>query len=319
MKTAYGYIRYSTDKQGDMSVEAQTKVITDLYQSHVKADFKDLVLLVDQDCSARQKEFETRPKGKELCLRVGRGDCIIFSKLDRGFRNIKDMLVMFDRWDKRGIRVFCPDFGLGCHYDSSSLVGKIMIVCLGLCAEIEGHRSSQRMADWEASQRAQGRATGGNPPKGFKFVRWGPPTGSKKQPAAYLQPEDSEQELMRFIWQHKKQGVGHLRIYKHLVREGITTFRGRKLTRLTVVSLYKAISVIVAHEQATAARRGRKLAAHEFVTPDGVICKRFDRLPKENADGTPSEGEADPLQRPDGAGDSGRAEDADKTGDEGPA
>lgn len=288
-KTAHGYLRVSTGKQGALGLDAQKEIVQSLWEKHLKDEYPELRFYADEDVSARSIEFKNRPKAKELQLRIQRGDCIIFPKLDRGFRSLRDTLNMFHSWDMIGVRIFCPDFGIGQMFDSASMMGKMLVVMLGLCAEIEGERSKQRMADWAVSQKKMGRASGGFAPYGFKFVRHGAPTGAKRRPPAILQPNDAEREVMMFCHTSHMKGIGFFRIAKHLNAHGYTNRNGKPWEYGMLRVRYKEWVKCLAYEKKFEMARKRRLAPWEFVTPDGVICQRLDVKRPEN------QGEPDQL------------------------
>jgi putative DNA-invertase from lambdoid prophage Rac len=286
-KTAFLYLRTSTDRQGELGISAQKLVGEELYKAHVQKEYPELVILADEDCSARQNEFQTRPKAKELMLRITPEDCVIFPKLDRGFRNLRDLLNVMHLFDRLGIRTFSPDFGIGQVYDSKSLIGKMSLVIFGLAAEIEGHRCSQRSHDFNASQRKMGRATN-VAPYGFKIVRRGEPTGAKRQPPAWLQPDDYEQEIMRFCDTYHKKGFGFNKIARHLNENGKLRRNGTPWVPCNLYAYHRKWLKVVDFEIKLAKIRGHRLKEWEFITPAGTLCTRFDKehLKKEAEDAT---------------------------------
>lgn len=276
-KTAYLYTRVSTDAQGELGLDAQRKVGQDLYRDHVQKEYPTLVTLVEEGVSARTHDFERRPKGKELHKLAGKGDCIIFPKIDRGFRNLRDLLNCLHFWDRIGVRIFSTDFGLGGIYDSKSIQAKIGLIFLGLAAEIEGHRASQRMTDFAANQRKMGRAASGYAAYGFKYVRRGAPIGTKNQPPAWVQPADNEQTIGRWVQKTRSQGIGSRTIQKHMNANGITNRKGAQFGKEEICLIGRLFTKIIAWEEMLQKERGFPLREHEFVSDHGVLCVRFDR------------------------------------------
>lgn len=287
MKKAYGYVRFSTAKQSSMSTDAQKLVIQNVWEKHLKDDYPTLTFCIDEDVSARKHRFEDRPEAAKLNLLAGKGDCIILSKIDRGFRDLSDALNMFNFWDRCGIRIVCPDLAfskLGLpFYDSTNLMCRIGVIFWGLAAEIEGDRASQRDADWRASQIAQGRACTAKPPYGFKYIRRGAPQGVKMRPPAWLQPAEDEQAIGRFIVSQRLLGHGPVAIAKHLNNAGLRNREKRKWLQPGVTLAGQLFTKIVAFEKNAVPR----LAEWEFMTDAGVRCIRFDKehlIPKELRD-----------------------------------
>jgi putative DNA-invertase from lambdoid prophage Rac len=283
MPTAYGYIRFSTNKQGVISIESQKMIIQDLYDRHVdKVQFPVLEIFVDEHVSAREFEFLERPEGKRLAARARKGDIVLFAKLDRAFRDLRDSLNVMHFWDKSGIRVICPDFGfsalgLGPIYDSGTFIGKFGLVMIGLCAEIEGTRSSQRIKDFQAMAAREGRASSGSVPYGFCYVRRGKPTGPKDRPPAWIQPDDHEQSVMWFVYKSRKLGHTFYKIVEHLKAQKIRNRKGKDLGITHVQRFYRNAKILHALRKKLKEERGFDLREWEFLTLDGVICTRFDK------------------------------------------
>lgn len=274
MPTAHGYLRVSTGKQGALGLDSQRLIVTDLYEKHLKDKYETLRIYEELHVSAHSIDFQDRPKGKEIGIHIQKGDCIIFPKLDRGFRSLRDTLTMFEYWKKLGVRIYSPDFGGGGGiFDSESMIGKLLVVMLGVCAEIEGDRVRQRMKDWEASQRKSGRAVAGVPDFGYKYVRYGEPTGVKNIPPAIIQPEANEQELMEFYDAMTLRGHSCMDIARHLKRYGVVARGGRAYESGRLSQYYKEWLRIKGMGKAAAKARGKPIQPDEFVTPDGVIAK----------------------------------------------
>ena len=284
MGKAYGYCRCSTDKQGELGIDSQKKCITDLWEKHLKKDYPELEFFIDMDVSARQNDFTKRPQAKSLALRLTKDDALIFSKLDRGFRSLRDMLNQLHFWDKTGVRVFCPDFGIGQIYDSKSMMGRMALICFGMVAEMEGMYCSQRTHDFNRSQEASGRPIG-TPWYGFKNVRRGAAKTAKNKSPAYLQPEPKEQEVARFIVASMEKGISMVRIAKHLTTHGFTTRTGKRIRRENVHFIYQRWKKIVEFERLLPKTRGYKLREWEFMSPTGRVLINFELehlIPKED-------------------------------------
>lgn len=280
-KTAFCYCRVSSDKQGDGGIDSQKQVCQDLWEKYFKAEYPKIEFFCDLDVSARQKEFATRPKAKELSLRVTNEDIIIFSKIDRAFRSVRDLYNQMDFWSRAGIRVACGDFGLSAHgggpyYDSKSIMSKVLLLAWAMCAEMEGHVKSQRAHDFNSMAKRQGRAIG-LAPYGYKLVRRGEPMGAKHQPPAWIQPNDEEQAILKFILQRKREGFGYLKISRHLAANGVKKRNGKPADRIWVLVVYQDYLKVVAARKKLQLVRGHKLREWEFITDNGVLAIRFDR------------------------------------------
>lgn len=280
MATAYIYLRVSTEKQGMLGLESQRSVCLDLWEKRLKEQYPTVLTYEEQGVSAVSVDFQKRPKAKEIGLRIQRGDCIIFAKMDRAFRSIRDALNVIDYWKKIGVNVYCPDFGTSA--DLNGIHGKILLIGLTLAAEIEGDRARQRTLEWSESQRRAGRSVG-SASYGFKNVRHGTPIGYSKKPPAILQPVDDEQSIARWCVQQQLQGHGATRIARHLNRNGYVYRKGKPFTHDHVNKILRLFRKIIAAEKRLVSARKFGIKPWEFVTPDGVLSKRID-VPEENKD-----------------------------------
>ncbi|MCP4166039.1 MAG: recombinase family protein [Chloroflexi bacterium] len=162
---AYGYVRVSTDKQ-ENSIEVQTRQI-ERYWSGRREELDPIPLdaiVVDEGTSGAMPLFH-RPHGRQLAG-LQRGDHIIITKIDRGFRNTKDALTCLEVWDKAGIILHLLEFQL----DASTAVGKFIFTVICGVAEFENNRKAERIREVNAMRNRQGlpNATGGSYAMGWK-------------------------------------------------------------------------------------------------------------------------------------------------------
>lgn len=110
------------------------------------------------------KSFSARPSGSKLARAVSSGDHIVFAKLDRGFRNLHDLMNHVNAWKQRGIVVHFLDI----NFDTSSLVGEMMLTMLGAFAEFERRRCGERLR----AAHARRRELRGGPAPQYKAYWW---------------------------------------------------------------------------------------------------------------------------------------------------
>lgn len=274
----YAYTRVSTNRQGEIGLDAQQLVNQTYWERYLKPDYPEILHYADADVSARQYDFAKRPKAKELMMRVTKGDAILFPKLDRAFRSMRDTVNTVELWQKMGIPVFCPDFGSGVAIDGKSMIGKMLLYTFSMAAEFEGDRVSQRMKDFGSSQKKMGRVVCGKIPYGYKKVRVGKPQGAKHQPPAYYQPAPEELAIAKSIRQFRMGGQTYEAISDHLNAHGFKWRDGTPWTRKQVVRAYDSYRDILAMIERAEAARKLKLQPWEYVTPYGVIAEVFDKL-----------------------------------------
>lgn len=135
---------------------------------------------------------------------IGSGDVLIFPKLDRGFRNIRDALNTLHLFKERGVVVCCLDLG---GEVSGSGVGSILFAVMSAFADFERSRIASRISEVKQMRKAQGFYVGGRRGFGFDVV-----DGKKV-------PNETEQELLRQMKSMKEAGSSLRSIYEWLNKE----------------------------------------------------------------------------------------------------
>lgn len=123
----YGYARVSTEKQvmEGNSIEDQEIRL----QAHVKS-LPELSncqwggIFVDPGTSG-MVAFIERKAGKELNERLRRGDFVLMTSIDRGFRNFRDCIETADRWLEQGIHIHILDMGIATNTPHGQFVYRI--------------------------------------------------------------------------------------------------------------------------------------------------------------------------------------------------
>lgn len=206
----YGYTRVSHQDSAStgLSIKAQKQSIKHWYKM---LRFKNRRLrwgsmITDKVESAYTKVLVARPGGKELNKRLKAGDHVIFSKLDRGFRNTVDCLRSLAQWHERGVTVHFIDLQL----DTSTAMGKMMLTILAALAEWESARKSERTREALAIKRMNGERIGCDPPYGLKVK---PMTNGPDK----VVKDKRRLALCRWSWLlRKKTGWGGEKIANHI-------------------------------------------------------------------------------------------------------
>jgi DNA invertase Pin-like site-specific DNA recombinase len=165
--TYYGYIRVSTLQQandGD-SLETQLKQITS-YASLKGYDIPLENFIMERGVSG-SVEFEKRPEGLKLFEKLETGDVLIFSKLDRAFRNTRNALNTLHDLKLRGISVHFIDLGGDVTNDG---IGSVIFTILSAFATFERERIATRIREVKQVQKADGKFLGGFTRFGYKVV-----------------------------------------------------------------------------------------------------------------------------------------------------
>jgi DNA invertase Pin-like site-specific DNA recombinase len=167
MKRCAIYIRVSTEEQriNGLSVETQRSVLTEYAQGN---DFDIIDYYVDAGLTAR-KRLSHRKELQRLLIDVENGliDIIIFTKLDRWFRNISDYYKVQEVLDKYKVnwKTIYED------YDTSTANGRLHINIMLSIAQDEADRTSERIKVVFENKRSRGETPAWKAPLGYKIEK----------------------------------------------------------------------------------------------------------------------------------------------------
>ena len=193
----YGYVRVSTLQQaneGD-SLETQLKQIGS-YASLKDYDIPPENFITERGVSGNL-EFEKRPEGGKLFEALNSGDVLIFSKLDRAFRNTRNALNTLHELKLRGISVHFIDLGGDVTNDG---IGSVIFTILSAFATFERERIATRIREVKQVQKAEGKFLGG-------FTRFGYKVINEK-----LEKNPDEQKIIKEMKGMKRRGMSLRRI-----------------------------------------------------------------------------------------------------------
>lgn len=201
--TVYGYVRVSTLQQandGD-SLETQLKQI----QSY--AVLKGYEIFPENYVTERgisgSIELEKRPEGAKLFEALQDGDVLIFSKLDRAFRNTRNALNTLHSLKERCVSVHFIDLGGDVTNDG---IGSVIFTILSAFATFERERIATRIREVKQLQKADGKFLGGLPKFGYQVED------------AKLIKDDAQQLVIRQMRDMRRRGMSLRRISKWLSR-----------------------------------------------------------------------------------------------------
>ena len=161
------YIRVSTEEQriNGLSIETQRDALTD-YANKNNLEIVDYY--IDAGLTAR-KRLSHRKELQRLLRDVEAGaiDLIIFTKLDRWFRNIADYYKVQEvlNANKVNWKTIFED------YDTATANGRLHINIMLSIAQDEADRTSERIKAVFENKRDHGEATAGKAPIGYKIVK----------------------------------------------------------------------------------------------------------------------------------------------------
>jgi DNA invertase Pin-like site-specific DNA recombinase len=142
MPKVWGYVRVSTVEQADkgVSLDAQRAQIADEFERNWKSQGWEFGGIQGDPAGSAKKPFLERPGAAKVVYAAERGDVIMFTRLDRAFRNTRDALATIDMLVTMAIRPVFLDLKL----DLGTPIGKFVFTNLAAFAELERSMISQR-------------------------------------------------------------------------------------------------------------------------------------------------------------------------------
>ena len=165
MKRVFLYIRVSTEEQAihGLSIEAQTAALEEWACSN---RHKVVGTYVDAGISAR-KPASKRPELQRLLddVRAGAGELIVFTKLDRWFRNIAEYYKVQEVLEKNHVdwKTIHED------YDTTTASGRLKINIMLSVAQDEADRTSERIKAINEMKRQKREPLTGDCMPGYKI------------------------------------------------------------------------------------------------------------------------------------------------------
>lgn len=165
MQRVFLYIRVSTEEQAihGLSIEAQTAALEEWAKTN---GHKIAGTYTDAGISAR-KPASKRPELQRLLndVRAGKGDLVVFTKLDRWFRNIAEYYKVQEVLEKHHVdwKTIHED------YDTSTASGRLKINIMLSVAQDEADRTSERIKAVFEMKRQKLEPLTGNCPTGYKL------------------------------------------------------------------------------------------------------------------------------------------------------
>jgi len=121
MNTVWGYCRVSTSGQ---NLDTQRQLLRQ-YEENIK--------LIEDKSTGRNTNREGLYK---LMNRLQTGDTVVITRIDRIARNVKDLLLIAEELETKGVIFVILDLK-GDRVNTSTPMGKFMITVLGAVAELE--------------------------------------------------------------------------------------------------------------------------------------------------------------------------------------
>ena len=199
----YGYVRVSTLQQANEGESLETQLRQIKSYSDLKGYSLSQENLITERGVSGSLEFEKRPEGAKLFDSLQSGDILIFSKLDRAFRNTRNALNTLHELKERGVSVHFIDLGGDVTNDG---MGSVIFTILSAFATFERERIATRIREVKQVQKSEGKFLGG-------FTRFGYSVDDEK-----LVPNPEQQAIIKEMRVMRRRGMSLRRIAKWLDR-----------------------------------------------------------------------------------------------------
>jgi len=193
----FGYIRVSTLQQASEGESLETQLRQIQSYSVLKGFDIPLENFITEKGVSGSLEFEKRPEGSRLFNQLASGDVLIFSKLDRAFRNTRNALNTLHELKQRGISVHFIDLGGDVTNDG---IGSVIFTILSAFATFERERIATRIREVKQVQKAEGKFLGG-------FTRFGYRVSEER-----LEKDIDQQKIINEMKDMRRRGMSLRRI-----------------------------------------------------------------------------------------------------------
>jgi DNA invertase Pin-like site-specific DNA recombinase len=136
-------------------------------------------------------EFQQRPESVRLLSVLQPGDIVIFTKLDRAFRNVRNAFNTLHELKEKNISVHFLDLG---GEVTGNGIGAIVFAVMSSFASFERERIATRIREVKQMQKSQGKFVGGRRAFGYEII-----DGLKV-------PKNDEQQIINAITIMKTSG-----------------------------------------------------------------------------------------------------------------
>ena len=174
------YCRVSTEEQArnGLSLEDQKNTLTE----YAKTNGMSVVGIYEDAGISARKPYRKRPAILHLLedVRAKKVDLILFTKLDRWFRNVGNYYAVQEVLDANGVnwQAILED------YETVTASGRLKVNIMLSVAQDEADRTSERIKFTFEQKRARGESTNGRCPLGYKIVNGRPEIDADTSEAA---------------------------------------------------------------------------------------------------------------------------------------
>lgn len=218
-KRAFAYLRTSTSLQ-ELSPIAQRDQIA----AYCVARGYDLVAVFDESGVSGTVPFAKRERGADLLAKIAEVDAVVFSKLDRAFRDTVDCIMTVDFLRSVGKAVHFLDLGI----DTTTAAGQFCLELMASLAKFERRRIADRTKEALGKVQEQGRKIGRAPFGTRNLVKFAP--DGKRVGAGLHGTDEAEIPIVRRIFElseQKRPHLSHRAIARKLNEECLKTRTGK--------------------------------------------------------------------------------------------
>lgn len=210
--TVYGYVRVSHADSfaSGLSHEAQIDSVLRFAQ-YKGLDLQLQNILAEPKNVSGSVALVKRVRGKELSVRLAPGDHVVFSRIDRAFRDVRDALNMLTWWKERGITVHFASEEISIP-DPKNPMAEVFLGMCALFAQWERLRISERNKETIARRSARGDDFSTTPGCGYRWDRSDVPIKQRKR-----LPVREELTVLQYIIKSRAAQVSFDRIAAKIV------------------------------------------------------------------------------------------------------
>lgn len=203
-----GYVRVSTDKQADrgVSLGAQAEKIRAMAVVH-GAELVDIIVEAGESAKNLNRPGMTRLLHQVESRQL---EIVIISKLDRLTRSVKDLCILLERFERRGVALISVAESL----DTSSAAGRLVLNIMTAVSQWEREAIGERTRDAMRHKRNQGQRVGN--------IAYGYRLANDEQ---HLEPDEKEQAVLAHI-RARRERTTLRALAAELNTQGFRTRRG---------------------------------------------------------------------------------------------
>ena len=235
------YTRCSTDEQaqGDFTtLDAQTyhcKNILEAKEYKIAIDVGNNGVVIDDGYSGKDLK---RPGIQSILNQIHNGerkfDGIIFHRLDRLTRNMRDLYSLIDLFREHDI-----DFlSVKENVDTSSPFGRMLIGILGSLSSFERENIGERVRSAALARVRQGIWLGGTVPLGYKLIKDGEPLPNGKQPHKIIIDKEIGPQI-KLLWVMAADNKSLGEIAHELIKRGTKPVNGKNWHKQSIATMLK--------------------------------------------------------------------------------